>query len=460
MQLDSGRLRPAALALLASLAALIAPPPALANTSGTPAPPPAITQPALPAVPLPPSQKPVRIGVGRSVLTAEVKAAGGLYVVGDGAIHWESPPGQVVKVNLLNGKLQVVGLAKAFTGPVRLVPRPSPTPNYGSYKGLTYRGEMEIMISPADQKLAVVNVVNLEDYLLGVVPREMEPSWPLEALKAQAVAARTFTLNNLGKRASEGYSLTDTESDQVYGGVTAERPGSTQAVLSTKGQVVTFNGLMISTYYFGSSGGYTENNEYIWSGTPRDYLRAVPDQDKWPGNFRYLWVDRFTTEELVQALKAKNQDVGAVLDVKPGAASPSGRPAQWQVVGSSRTATFTMEGFRWLLGLYSHATSAKYTAGRTYQTTESVSVAGANRAVQTRSVQGVYVVGAARTAQAAQGAVTAAGSQPTGYLEVTGGGNGHRVGMSQWGAYGLAQFGFDHVKILTHYYRGTKVETR
>ena len=120
-----------------------------------------------------------------------------------------------------------------------------------------------------------MNVVGLEAYLQGVVPREMPSAWPPEALKAQAVAARSYALaTRAGRRAFDLYA--DVRS-QVYGGVAAEEPATTTAVDATAGQVVLYDGKVATTFFFSTSGGRTASAADAWSGEPVPYLVSVAD---------------------------------------------------------------------------------------------------------------------------------------------------------------------------------------
>jgi len=143
-----------------------------------------------------------------------------------------------------------------------------------STKSKWYRGN--IMIKCRDGKLTVINDVSLEDYIKGVVPAEMPSSWSYEAHKAQAIAARSYALANLGKRAAYGYDLKDTPEDQAYNGATGETSGTNSAVEDTKGIVLTHNTKVISAYYSASAGGQTNTNSW---GTSLPYLRSVPSFD-------------------------------------------------------------------------------------------------------------------------------------------------------------------------------------
>jgi len=126
--------------------------------------------------------------------------------------------------------------------------------------------------------LTVVNDINLELYLLGVVPSEMPSSWNMEAHKAQAIAARSYAIANLGKRASRGYDLKDTPEDQAYGGASSETFKTNNAVIATQGQVLTNNNKIISAYYHASAGGHTVNSGQVWNKN-LPYLKSVPSYD-------------------------------------------------------------------------------------------------------------------------------------------------------------------------------------
>lgn len=147
-------------------------------------------------------------------------------------------------------------------------------PGFVSVKGKWYRGI--VMIQNKNGKLTVINNVPLEDYLKGVVPAEMPSSWAAEAHKAQAIAARSYALANLGKRARYGYDLKDTPEDQAYGGASIETADTNYAVEQTKGIVLTYNMKVINAYYSASAGGQTNTNSW---GTNLPYLRSVPSFD-------------------------------------------------------------------------------------------------------------------------------------------------------------------------------------
>lgn len=159
-------------------------------------------------------------------------------------------------------------------GTASIVLRPD-TNGYVSTKGKWYHGKL--MVKNVNGKLIVINDVDLENYLKGVVPSEMPASWEYEALKAQAIAARSFALANLGKQAKNGYDLKDNTEDQAYGGASAETNKTNKAVDETHGLVLTYDMKIISAYYSASAGGMTSAS--VWGGYA-PYLHSVPSFDE------------------------------------------------------------------------------------------------------------------------------------------------------------------------------------
>ena len=146
-----------------------------------------------------------------------------------------------------------------------------------SAKKRWYRGEFIIM--NRDGHLVIINDLPIEEYILGVVPSEMPSKWNTEALKAQAIAARSYAIANRGKRASKGYDLNDTPEDQAYGGASAETAETNRAVAATKGIVVTYDKKVIPAYYSASAGGQTINSGAVWN-QDLPFLRSVPSFDE------------------------------------------------------------------------------------------------------------------------------------------------------------------------------------
>jgi stage II sporulation protein D len=179
------------------------------------------------------------------------------------------------------GRLRLLETGDEFTAASVVPAQPEDTL---AADGMTYRGVMEVR--PGEAGLTVVNVVNIDDYLKGVVPNELSPdSFPqIEALKAQAVAARTYVLRNRGGYSSRGYDICATASCQVYRGKSTERGLSTQAVDETRGTIAAYQGALINALYTSTCGGHTETGSNIFEGSGVPYLVGVscaPEREAW-----------------------------------------------------------------------------------------------------------------------------------------------------------------------------------
>ncbi|MBE7702513.1 MAG: SpoIID/LytB domain-containing protein [Cyanobacteria bacterium SIG28] len=145
-----------------------------------------------------------------------------------------------------------------------------------SVKRKWYRGHFKLVNK--GNMLTVINDLPLEEYIQGVVPAEMPSSWEHDAHKAQAIAARSYALANMGKRAKYGYDLYDTPEDQAYGGASAETPQTNDAVSETEGVVLIHDGKIIPAYYSASAGGQTLSAGQVWT-KDLAYIKSVPSFD-------------------------------------------------------------------------------------------------------------------------------------------------------------------------------------
>jgi stage II sporulation protein D len=193
-----------------------------------------------------------------------------------------------------------------------------------SADGAPYRGVLEVRATPGGA-LTVINILNLEDYVRGVVPNELSPaSFPqLEALKAQAVAARTYALRNRGGYAGAGYDICATPACQVYRGRGSEHPLTDQATEETRGVVAMYSGQLINALYTSTCGGHTEDGDSVFEGQPTPYLRGVacvPEREAWT-TLRSAQRPR----ELAQAGLARDAALLVALGVlEPGQDTPAG----------------------------------------------------------------------------------------------------------------------------------------
>lgn len=358
-----------------------------------------------------------------------------------------------------------------------------------------YRGLVRVL--PEGERLQAVNLLGLEHYLASVVGSEMPASWPAEALRAQAVAARTYALAQLKPEAA--FDLRSTVASQAYLGTEAETDSTRSAVAATRSQVLSHGGSLIDAVFHSSSGGSTENSGELWT-RQLPYLVSVPDQDKlspW-----HQWSVRFEPEQLRRAFR--ETDGASRIEVL--AASSTGRVRRARVIGPAGSLDLSGSELRQRLGLRSTLVQFRFeptlapgpAGGITTATAEASAAAAAlsrsggprpdGEAASTgfpfrdggppadssavagpaggpppppplpgANGQGDRFSAAAPdptiTAQLRQEALTV----PLPALEVLGRGFGHGVGMSQWGAYGLALRGVSYVQILRHYYRGAQL---
>jgi stage II sporulation protein D len=209
-----------------------------------------------------------------------------------------------------------------------------------------YRGRMAL--APDGRALLAVNSVGLEQYLYGVVPAEMPASWPAEALKAQAVVARSYALR--GRRPGSPYDVHADTRSQVYRGVLAETSATNAAVQGTRAAVVTAGGQIAQTFFFSTSGGRTAGNEEAFGGAAITYLRSVddPHDDLSP---YHDWTARFTAADARRRLREVT--LGTLRGLRVASRTPSGRAATVTVRGSGGDQTVPALKIQSLLGLRS-----------------------------------------------------------------------------------------------------------
>jgi stage II sporulation protein D len=212
--------------------------------------------------------------------------------------------------------------------------------------GRGYRGSLRVL-KLASTKVRIVNVVDLDFYLRGVVPSEMPKTWAPEALKAQAVAARSYALSHL--HPANGFDLYPDTRDQVYLGIPHEAPSTTAAVNATAGQVVLYKGKVASTYFFSTSGGRTASVQDINPASPPiPYLVSVPDPYDSISPYHNWGPFQYTPRKLARTMKSP----GKLLDVQT-VASSSGRVQSVVATGSKGQVTVTGSQVRVALGLRS-----------------------------------------------------------------------------------------------------------
>lgn len=273
-----------------------------------------------------------------------------------------------------------------------------------SYNGRVYRGAIwfkPVAGAGGEISFQAINLVDLEDYLLSVVPSEMPTTWHLEAVKAQSIAARSYAVANYWKNERENYDLKDTTDDQVYLGVESETAAGNRACDETSGVVLRHNQKVISAFFHSTSGGATEAGENVW-GKEIPYVQPVVDYDD--NSPHFSWQRRFTVD---QAEKAFGLKPGSLLSIQTFWKVASNRVKNAAVVSQDSTSVVTGERLRQLFKLPSSIFNVSFEDGS-------------------------YIF--------------------------AGRGFGHGLGMSQYGARTLAESGYNAAQILSYYYRDVSVE--
>ncbi len=309
--------------------------------------------------------------------------------------------------------------------------------------GRSYPGTLQFW--PGGE-LSIFNRLGLEDYVAGVLSCEAYASWPLEALKANAVAIRTYTLYSLGKH--DIYDLCDQVHCQVYRGLHLA-PVFEEAAAATEGEVLTWNGKLIEAVYHSSSGGRTRNNDEVWASPPLPYLRAVEDFDQ--GGRNYYWPQAYLIgrDELAGALGfAPGQRIELTPFCSPAGerlgfiffATKQRLSKQLKNEELRRLFSFPSANFRVLI-IEEQALPAVIGTGRSSDPGAMLPNNEENRLQLARTAAG--------GGRLVTGKVTLEAGES---LLVIGNGSGHGVGLSQWGTVGMAERGYSYQEILRHYY--------
>lgn len=281
-----------------------------------------------------------------------------------------------------------------------------------SNNGYTYYGGFVFDRYNGNSKLTIINVLNIEDYVKGVLPYEMISSWPLETLKAGAIAARNYVQYNYNKYASYGFDIVNTASDQVYQGTRSANTSTNAACEATANQYLTYKGQLCSAFYYAANGGASENSENVFL-NPLGYCKGKPDPFEGAIDFYCKsWSKTFTTAEISSKLSALNLSTIA-----------------------SITTTNTENGNVYSVNI--------------------TDVNGKNASYSRSSCLTFLTrLGFPYTSMR----FTVSYNSATDQYTVSGNGAGHNVGMSQWGAYAMASvYGKNYREILGFYYTDVKI---
>lgn len=344
----------------------------------------------------------------------------------------ETAPGEIFKFSIEENKdfLGPISVEPADNNPIKVVGLKR------KGKQAAYRGTFEIIRIPGKKgKFALVNVLPLEDYLKGVVPNELDPMFGMEALKAQAIAARNYAIRPRVRLYSY-FDVCDSVASQVYFGYNTEKPESNKAVDMTKGLVILYEGEVIIALYSSTAGGYTENYENAFLEPPQPYLKGKPDNEEIPvlnteeaarafytstpssfdvNSSYYRWKREWTTPELENELKL----------VKIKSVDVISRGVSGKIIALS-IKTDTEEKI----------IKKELIIRRTLKK-DGKALPSANMIFNNYTDKDGYLL----------------------KLEAFGGGFGHGVGMSQYGAGYMAKNGYTYDQILQHYYDSTAIGT-
>lgn len=311
----------------------------------------------------------------------------------------------------------------------RIIISPRGHKQYLAFDDKVYRGLFEMVSSSGRIKL--INIVYVEDYLKGVVPLEIGPTpkEQIEAVKAQAVAARTYAMSHLGQYGEDdGYDLKSDITDQIYAGVAVEVDLFNKAVMATSGEVAVYKGQMIDAYYHSTCGGMTDDIEDVWQKDAKPYLRAVSDEEACDISKYFSWQEQFSIDQVILRLErylsqSRGSDIriGKLTDIRIIDRTPGGRTSAVVFETTNGHFVFNKEEVRWVV--------------RRSDDMDAI-LRSANFRLDIR--------------RDGQGEITEVGFSGRGY--------GHGVGMCQMGAKGLASKGVTYDSILSLYYQGTELK--
>jgi len=291
-----------------------------------------------------------------------------------------------------------------------------------------YRGLIKVI--PSGKNAEVVNVVYMEDYLRGVVPPEIgeRTSDEVEAVKAQAVAARTYAMAHLGQYENEQYDIKSSISDQLYEGYDTEQNLVNLAIDDTKGKVLFYHDDFVNAYYHSTCGGMTDDIDNVWDRKEVPYLKAVSDSGACSWSKYYIWKEFFTEsqlrgriEQFLSSDRGRDFKINRIKDIVVTDRTPGGRVAELLVKTDKDVFSFKKDRIRWVIG----------------RTSNPDLILPSDRFNMDIDRDGTgYVSG----------------------VTFVGKGYGHGVGMCQCGAIGLARIGWTYDSILGHYY--TNIELK
>ncbi len=387
---------------------------------------------------------------------------------------------KIVKLLPHDKGIEILGKG-VYSGPIKIVPVGN-TKIIVVFNGqkYRYRGNIEVDINKEYRKLNVINIIGIEEYLYGVLKKEISPRWPKEALKAQAVAARTFAIFNMNKYIDKGYNICASTNSQAYGGVNHEDSLTNRAVDETRGVIITYKSNPINAVYHSDSGGYTEDSENVW-GSFLPYLRSVESKfEEKVSPPHHTWSYSINEKDLTKKLQKQGYKINSVVSIEPNKRSETGRISELAfIVDNNEVINMKTNDFRSLIGadlirstLFNIEAIGRE-SGITEDTEDKKEIA--DKEEQKESIKEILEQKKDWTIKELLELMKknkeereeekeeevlkveiVKSSIPFTFI-FSGSGNGHGVGMSQWGAYGMALQGYRYQDILKYYYQGINI---
>ncbi len=337
------------------------------------------------------------------------------------------------------------------------------------YEDSPYRGGI-MLPANSNSTMKVINYVTLEHYVYGVLNAELGHTNPEEALKAQAVAARTYAKMNLGKHSADGFDLCATTHCQVYLGYSSEYETTNAATDETKGEMICYNGEPVSIFYYKNSGGYTQNSEDVWT-YEFPYLKAV--KDEYCPN--YPWNTSLSFDTIQAKLETAGFRPGTIKSVSINNRNNTGAVSELKIIGSDETVYLKKEKIRNVLGatiiksnLFSLENSDSTGTGSSlgWRITNGSLIISMNSAVFVMNGNGsiekldeddsIYGTNGTSTIQLGNNC-SSDKTVTDGTVYFSGNGYGHGVGMPQDSAIEMAKQGFTYDEILKYFYTGIEI---
>lgn len=378
-----------------------------------------------------------------------------------------------------------------------------------AYNKVRYRGY--IKIEGNGNSFSIVNVLDVEDYVRGVLKMETNPAWPLESLKAQAIISRTYALKNIGKYGSKGFDLTATPDCQVYRGINAETPQTDRAVKETVGIVVTYGSDLALTPFHSDSGGATANVAEVWNSSI-PYLKGVQEAISYSSPYS-TWEVSLSPQQIQSALSKIGVQVGQIQSIEIGQQDSFGRTVSLVLRGSQGATQIKSNQFRMAIGptvlrsTFFSAVNGQHLSLKAQSVPNSpvppsapeqrnnVGITNSDGPLTFEEEQTMidltkqgafsshemidmlmnpekkklYLLKALKQGEPKKQSNSVITNTKSGAGQIRpssegfvfkGRGWGHGVGLSQWGAKSLAENGWKYSQILQHYYPGTTLSRR